>query len=377
MDRRIRKIKGFTLVELMVAVAILSLMLLFAGAIFRMSIDSFRTAGANTEIMQKLRAITDQLNDDFGNLRKDGEIFIVWDADPNGIDDDNDGKAERYDRFDRIMFFADGDFQTYKEWPVLPVASEVLRGNIARICYTLANKPTANPQKPQKPKSQPAAERVLARTQHILTERPTLADPFDPNVYKSTLSDSELIKWCNNFEYDKTILDKWKKIDPVRKAKLLDFIAGRKIFANTYDSGGVTFNPKDPDSIHVLMCQGVSNFTVQSWYDREKRWIPEVDRNGDGVLTDSDFFTENSGPKIVIDTNDLPWLLYPYREYAFGNYYGGIHINNNYPMKELDEAHFNYIPGLGRALKFTFTLYDSKGIIKEGRTFTHIVYLDK
>ena len=28
------------------------------------------------------------------------------------------------------------------------------------------------------------------------------------------------------------------------------------------------------------------------------------------------------------------------------------------------------------ALKFTFKLYDSKGMIKEGRTFTHIVYLD-
>ena len=29
-----------------------------------------------------------------------------------------------------------------------------------------------------------------------------------------------------------------------------------------------------------------------------------------------------------------------------------------------------------KAFKFTFTLYDSKGIIKNGRTFTHIVYLD-
>jgi hypothetical protein len=27
------------------------------------------------------------------------------------------------------------------------------------------------------------------------------------------------------------------------------------------------------------------------------------------------------------------------------------------------------------AFKFTFTLYDSKGVIKEGRTFTHIIYL--
>ena len=28
-----------------------------------------------------------------------------------------------------------------------------------------------------------------------------------------------------------------------------------------------------------------------------------------------------------------------------------------------------------KALKFTFTLYDSKGILKGGRTFTHIVYI--
>lgn len=28
-----------------------------------------------------------------------------------------------------------------------------------------------------------------------------------------------------------------------------------------------------------------------------------------------------------------------------------------------------------RAFKFTFTLYDSHGVIKNGRTFTHIVYL--
>jgi hypothetical protein len=30
---------------------------------------------------------------------------------------------------------------------------------------------------------------------------------------------------------------------------------------------------------------------------------------------------------------------------------------------------------LPKAIKFTFTLYDSKGILKEGRIFTHIVYL--
>ena len=29
-----------------------------------------------------------------------------------------------------------------------------------------------------------------------------------------------------------------------------------------------------------------------------------------------------------------------------------------------------------KAFRFTFTLYDSKGILEEGKTFTHIVYLD-
>ena len=32
-------------------------------------------------------------------------------------------------------------------------------------------------------------------------------------------------------------------------------------------------------------------------------------------------------------------------------------------------------PAFPRALKFTFKLYDSRGVFKDGQTFTHIVYL--
>ncbi|MHC4371396.1 MAG: hypothetical protein ACYSW8_27600, partial [Planctomycetota bacterium] len=57
--------------------------------------------------------------------------------------------------------------------------------------------------------------------------------------------------------------------------------------------------------------------------------------------------------------------------------YGAVKIRGiGYDPNFLTEERFNDIPGLGRALKFTFTLYDSKGIGKGGRTFTHIVYLD-
>ena len=88
-----------------------------------------------------------------------------------------------------------------------------------------------------------------------------------------------------------------------------------------------------------------------------------MDPDGDGDLADSHFY--------IADPNIVPGVLYPYPPY------GGVSVNNiNYPSQQLNEANFHAIPGLGRALKFTFTLYDSKGIIKEGRTFTHIVNLD-
>ena len=113
MKHKFQNNNAFTIIELMVAVGILVVVLSFASVIFKVSINSQRTAMANAEIMQKLRAITDQLNADFRGLDKDGEIFVVWKAepilDPNYEDNDLDG----YERFDCIMFFANGDFQSY------------------------------------------------------------------------------------------------------------------------------------------------------------------------------------------------------------------------------------------------------------------------
>ena len=48
--RRIMK-KAFTLVELMVAVGILAIILSFSGIVFHASIDTYRVAAANSEIM--------------------------------------------------------------------------------------------------------------------------------------------------------------------------------------------------------------------------------------------------------------------------------------------------------------------------------------
>jgi len=359
-----RTTNGFTLIELMVAIGLLAIVLSFAGVIFNASINTHRTALANAEIMRKLRAITDRLDADFQGLRKDGEIFVVWVAvGPGRLGDcDLDG----FERFDRIMFFSLGDFQSYR--PALMgdgVSKKMVRGNLARVCYMLANAdPPVPGDPPVKASSLPGPKRILARTQHILTADPDLPVFFDP----TSAVDARWYTWNNFYEYDKMLLEEWKSMPFVNKQNALSVITDVKVGVpppTIRDTvWGARANPAEPNSIHMLLCEGVGEFKVQGWYDAQKRWVPEVDPDSDGVLTDSDFFLPATG-------DNVPGVLYPNPPY------GGVAINGiSYPAALLNEANFNAIPGLGRALKFTFTLFDSKGVIKQGRTFTHIVYLD-
>ncbi len=349
MNYKSRTNKAFTLIELLVAIGILAVMLSFVSVIFKVSIGAYRTAIANTEIMQKLRALTSQLNADFEGLRKDGEIFVAWVAKPVTAADYKDNDLDGYERFDRIMFFADGDFQSYKVNPMV-------RGNVARIFYMIARKGIVRAQ------GQDRTKRVLARSVHILTADPSLADFLDPNSF----SDAQWFEWNNRYEYDKISLEGWKKIAWENKKNMLSIMSDITVDTSNISESirGVAVEPADANSIHMLLCEGVGEFKIQGWYDAQQQWLPEVDPDGDGDLADTHFFFS--------DPNSVPGVLYPYPSS------GVVTMNNiNYPREQVDEAHFNAIPGLGRALKFTFTLYDSKGIIKEGMTFTHIVYLDK
>jgi len=360
--------RAFTLMELMVAVGILALVLSFAGIVFNVSIEAHRMAIANAEIMQKLRAITAQLDADFQGLRKDAEIFVAWvAADRRSLppEDTNDCDLDGFERFDRIVFFADGDFQSYGSAP--PV-----RGNLARVSYMLARNG------PAKAESMPRHKRVLARTQHIITADPALPagllDPADPNA----LTDPQWHDWHSGYEYEKITPEQWKHIDKGGKANMLTAITDVNVFTPTVGLAvrGADIDTANPASIHMLLCEGVGEFKVQGWYDLERRWLPEVDPDGDGDLSDSDFYLDPADPTSLAPDR-VPGVLYPYRR-SVPRPYGGVAINGlSYPPVMVNEANFSRIPGLGRALKFTFTLFDSKGIIKQGRTFSHIVYLDK
>jgi prepilin-type N-terminal cleavage/methylation domain-containing protein len=343
-----RNSRAFTLIELLVAVGILVVVMSFAGSIFKLSINTNRLALANAEIMQKLRAITSQLDADFKGLDKDAEIFVVWEARPVTGAAYQDNDLDGYERFDRIFFFANGDFQSYSNNPLV-------RGNTAWICYMLAKNGTVGPG------AQPEQKRMLARVQHILTADEKLADFFKPSGF----TDSQWQQWLSRYEYDKISVEQWKVIPWADKMNILSVIADVKVDQSSISQNarGPQINPADANSIHLLLCEGVSELKIQGWYDAQKRWIPEVDPDGDGNLADSQFYLN--------EPNNVPGVLYPYTSK------GGVVMNNiTYPREQVDRVHFNAIPGLGRALKFTFTLFDSKGIIKNGRTFTHIVYLD-
>ncbi|MCP4712759.1 MAG: hypothetical protein GY869_29375, partial [Planctomycetes bacterium] len=91
-------------------------------------------------------------------------------------------------------------------------------------------------------------------------------------------------------------------------------------------------------------------------YDPQQRWFPEIIWDEDGRIVATDFIVDDDDSGRIHEER-VPGVLYS-------------------PPFYYNEADFNFIPGLGRALKFTFTLYDSKNIFRQGKTFTHIVYLD-
>ncbi len=365
MNNKQRTNNGFTLIELMVAVVLLAMVLSFTGVIFNVSIESLRMASANAEVMQKLRAITDQLNADFGGVRTDAPLLIWFEKGPD--DDPN--------RYDQIMFFADGDFQSTQlydipqassSWTVPQETGTPIWGNTGRVQYGQARvevvgaDKTPIPRTVSVPDQLEPRERVLGRRQHILTLPPD-ANSIRPKEWPAKnlgdfYSDMDTYPyWTNDvYEHDSFTLAKWKTIDGSDYGAILEACFANRPLVGLYD----------PATYHNLMCEGVGTFAIQwaYWDDGEKRflWFPGDDPAGDGSkpshfnLMSDDFGVYFNIPGSIGDSD---W-------YSVGQ-----------AASRSGEDFFPY----PKALKFTFRLYDSRGLIKEGgrkgRVFTHIVYL--
>jgi len=269
----LRTNKAFTLIEVVAAVAILAMVISFASVIFGVSIEAYRTSVANTEIMQKLRAITDQLNADFKGQ--------MW-SPPGKI---NFG----FDSSDSIVFFASGDFQSTRQYDGRTVV-----GNVACIYYGLADTPT----------SVPPREKILVRRQTILTSDSSL-ETFNLNPVREYYNEKSLAELSAEY--------------------------AASVDGNTLEMGQLMERPDlDPndlqeDDLVMYMARGVDNFTIQYVGSED----PDLDR---------EFYEWRP------ENEDIPGL----------------------------PEDFRFSP---LAFRFTFTLYDSRGVIEEGRTFTHIVYL--
>jgi prepilin-type N-terminal cleavage/methylation domain-containing protein len=351
--------KAFTITELLVAMTVIVIILAGSGYVFHTSVQAERVSRATAEISRKLRGITDQLNADFKGLRKDGEILAMWipEYDPD---------LQRYVRFDRIMFFASGNFTSYNS----PV-----EGNTARISYMLAKDGSG-----RRIQNQPPAKRRLARTQHIFTADPVLLSTAPcPDLSSMPSSFTEIEN--NKYEYDTMTMTEWTTQPWAYKTDMITIVTDISR-SGSIQSGGAKIDDSDPTSLQLLLCDGVGEFQIQGLYEdgvNPPRWVPEVNPDNDiaGDLSDTDFVVDPVTPTLLDPLADAAWTLYPYD--GSPELYGGQWIPKFqaiYPNSDVTEANFNSIPGLGRAFKFTFTIYDSFEIYPDGKTFTHIIYLD-
>jgi len=286
MNRKLRTRRAFTLIELVAAIGILVVVLLFASVIFKVSISSHRTAGANAEIMQKLRAITDQLNSDFRGLGKDGYLIIRSQLQPGRVEYRN--SAPSVFRADRTFYFTTGDFQSW-------FAPD--RSNMAKVYFGHDNRSLYDT-------ALPVSKWSLARDIKLVT--PGLPLP---------LIDSNSISYA---EFKANVL-----------ATVVD--------ANNLLITGIPIDIQNsPDDVRGLMCRNVGEIKIE-WTNGMK--TPSGLIMWFGLLTPSGFPVEDPGPPYI-----ATWTPVTAEQYR------------------------------PKALKFTFKIYDSKGILKQGRTFTHIVY---
>lgn len=337
--------KAFTIIELLVAMAIIIVLLAGSGYVFHTAVKAERTARATAEIARKLRGITDQLDADFDkdNLRKDAEIFFL--RAPSEIEDAG-GVTVGYERFDQITFFTVGNFTPYLD-------TSIGKGYVARITYAIARN-SDNPAETlmENVSDQDPGERCLARVQHFYTPAapttfPELISPLDPAAFES----GERF-----FEYDASTDLQWKNAPIKVKEDAYSIITGVPVDINQdgFSGNGVTpvgtiidkSAPGDAD-LHKIFCEGVGEFIIQHWDDSRGRWFPEIDVDGDGHWTGISDWPIIGGLLVIAPPDGV---LYP----------GDGTLTTSF----------------GRALKFTFTLYDSYGVFPEGKTFTHIIYLE-
>jgi prepilin-type N-terminal cleavage/methylation domain-containing protein len=393
--------QGFTIVELLVAMSLLVMLLGLSGMVFNTTVAAHRAAGATIDVSRNLRAVTEQLNADFRGLRTDAPLAIWFEQ--QWIDADGDGTQDldEYVYYDQIQFFADGDFQSTRQYDIGidGIPDKTVYGNIARIYYGHAwIAETTTPGTIIKNyfdilNTNGSIDRgslLLARRTHILTSDLNLPPLISPGPYMDAVLYPDFSNFITDgfpplandwYEYDQATLMDWKNLcqDVINCDHLLT-----TSFNNNPDyilGGRPKIDYDDYETLHLLLSQGVIQMQIQWAYTADDlavpnlfsgvRWWPSTDPDGDRDPVDSDFDSINysqfgaslemSGGSSSSEWHDVESINFSKR--------CRTEVTNNGVFLFKD----GFYP---KALKFTFVLRDSNGIFADGKTFTHIVYLD-
>ena len=115
------------------------------------------------------------------------------------------------------------------------------------------------------------------------------------------------------------------------------------------------------------MTDGIGSFSIQWDYITslgEHFWWPALDPDGDGDMTDNDFSASGM--------NQNPFGFYFNSAYPGSGWFSPTGSPPDGPKG----SYYPVVkPDYPRALKFVFTIYDSRGVFPDGQTFSHIVYL--
>jgi prepilin-type N-terminal cleavage/methylation domain-containing protein len=297
--------RGFTLIEIVVAIGILVMVVGFSGVIFQRSIGAYRTAMAQTEIMRKLRVITEQLDSDFQGLQKDG--FLILYSQVISRNEYATDAAPGNFMADRVYFFCTGEFQSWFRTNLI--------SNIARV-YLGHDRASIG--------SLPTSQWRLARDVNLLCPG-ELSPPIDVNT-------KSYAEWKADVAYTLSDADSILINNP----PVID-VAG------------------DPNTVRNLFCENAGELKIE--------WT-------DGTLNTLD--------------NSLAWfgLMMPRKVGLLPGIPGDSAYSSIEPIEPPSSTVYRatWQPSTQtamwpKALKFTFTLYDSRRMFPQGQTFSHIVYL--
>jgi len=373
----VRGQRGFTLVEMLVAVGITIGMILATGVVFRSATEAAGKSMGMNDILHQLRAVTGQLERDFSGLRPDMPVAIVFeealvlDTFGNPVDLNGDG-IDDVERRDRVVFFANGDFQYQPSNGLNTVAC-----NLARIFYGQASDnlgwPEGDDGAPTPPRS------VLTRRIKVLTVLFSQVFPPDgfywagggatPEIFDSDYMESATVAFWKN-EIFENFVEYYFLQDPTGHSSPTNNTASmiRRPFLNK-----ITFPPYVQQ---LYLLPDVTDFKVEVWFEGAQEWFPS-ERLLDDLNIGLQLLTP---PSTVITYPLIPFGFYWNVNEAFlgQRMIDGVDWRSDLEVKAAVEtdpeiSEFNPWP---EALRFTFRLYDrGRRFYPEGQTFSYVIKL--